>query len=486
MPMWVRHPRLEGILGVRLAEVTWTQVEELVSQKVAEDLSMDFKQSHYILDRASGQAAMPTAHWKAIEKRMAKDRQELVKDVTAFANASGGIIVIGISDSNGRADRITTVALEDGRRLTYLDTLRNWTAPYLTGIEIGHLSSPTNTGEGCVLIYVPASADSPHAVVEPNTHRHTWFARDGAHAPTLSEAQVAVAYRDRYAARGDVERKVHGSYNQGVAELNRENTTWLAVAAVPARGATRRHLERRVLDEFKAQTEKRQDALPGGFLGHHATYGRSRIVLRDNHPDSTAASDHLLHLGLDGSAFAAVALDTLQDTSAVRHRRPELEDDVKAIRVGSLTTWVLTLTGIVAGHAVDAGGSGDLELVCGIITATEANWVSLETAPPLVQHVVLDTPWRHSPSEDMIAGTTWRDTLTPVQLSTTAAVASDARELIALGAQLVSELVAEFGHLPNEPLLNTDGFVIGDHCQNRLVEGLRGWAEWRNLLAEQQ
>jgi hypothetical protein len=71
-------------------------------------------------------------------------------------------------------------------------------------------------------------------------------------------------------------------------------------------------------------------------------------------------------------------------------------------------------------------------------------------------------------------------------LTVSAVAASDTRELIAVGAQLVSELVAEFGHLPSDPLLTADGLVIGDHCAGARLEPLREWARWRGALAEDQ
>jgi len=326
--------------------------------------------------------------------------------------------------------------------------------------------------------------------VEPNTHRHIWYLRDGSRAKPLSEPQVALAYRDRFAGRADIDRQVRSVFDEGTSQLNREKTVWLAAAVVPGKAATRRALDRRLLDDFKKQTEERQQALPGASLGHHAAFGRGRVVLRDSQPGELIG-DHLLHLYADGSAFAAVALDVAREAAVVdrvRRQRPELRPDVRCIRVGSITTWVLTLLGIGSGHSVDAGGAGDLELLCGIVVATEddTNAPGSDAEPPALQHVVLDQPWRHSSGESIVPTTTWRDHLTPVQLTFSAAAAGDGRELITVGAQVVSELVAEFGFVPSDPLLSTDGFVVAENCQGARLEGLRAWAEWRGLLTSQQ
>ncbi|MGI8434603.1 MAG: AlbA family DNA-binding domain-containing protein [Nocardioidaceae bacterium] len=336
-------PRLEAVFSARLAGITWDHLGSIVSRQTAEDLSIDFKQNHYILNRAIGRTVLPSTTLQVIDERIAKDRFELAKDTTAFANAAGGLIVVGVADANGRAQRITPVELRDRQRLAYLDVIRIWTARYLSGIGIGHLSSSSDSDQGCVLSYVPASADGPHAVVEPNSHRHAWYVRDGGHATPLSEAQIAVAYRDRFAGRADLEQRVRAVFDQGVGELDRQGRVCLAAAIVPSRGATRRLLDRRLLDEFRAQTQVRQQQLPGALLGHCTSFGRGRVVLRET-PSGTHAGDHLMHLYADGSAFAGVVLDTLSDAGAIAaicHRRREpLRTTVQCIRVGSLTTWV--------------------------------------------------------------------------------------------------------------------------------------------------
>jgi len=98
VPSWVRHPRLEDIIGARLTDIRWGHLDALVVRKVAEDLSIDLKKNHYVLDRGIGRVVLPNAGSEATDDRIAKDRFELAKDVTAFANAAGGLIVIGVSD----------------------------------------------------------------------------------------------------------------------------------------------------------------------------------------------------------------------------------------------------------------------------------------------------------------------------------------------------------------------------------------------------
>lgn len=484
---WVRHPRLEVVLGARIADITWDAIAHLVARKAPEDQSLDFKRDMYVLDKAIATDALPDKEKDIVDARIAKDRHELCKDVSALANSAGGLIVIGVAERSGRAEKIIPVALKDSRRLLIRDTIFSQVTPLLPGVEVGHLPSPDSPAEGLVLIFVPSSSDSPHAVVERNSHRHTWYVRDGARAVPLSEPQIALAYRDRFAGRADLERLVRTVFDDGLAELDRVEKAWLAVAAVPTKAARSRLLDRHLMEEFKTQIGERQTHLPGGsaMLGHHAAYGRGRIVLRDAHP-SPIADDHLVHLYTDGRAFAALRLDTLADTAHVLRGQPVLGPDTVCVRVGGLTGWALNLIGMVAGHAVDAGSSGDLELLCGIVTAVEPDTNTFggsDNAPAPLQHVIVDTPWRAGQPEYMIAGTHGRTAVTPVQVTASPVVSSDLRELVAVTAQVVNEIVAEFGQLPNDPIFTGDGLIEGAHCEGSPT--LQFWAETNNLLTRQ-
>jgi hypothetical protein len=241
------------------------------------------------------------------------------------------------------------------------------------------------------------------------------------------------------------------------------------------------------MEEFKTQIEERQMHLPGGsaMLGHHAAYGRGRIVLRDARP-SPKADDHLVHLYTDGRAFAALRLDTLVDTSHVLRGQPVLRPDTVCVRVGGFSSWALNLVGMVAGHAVDAGSSGDLELLCGIATAVEPDtdaFGGAETIPAPLQHVILDTPWRAGQTEHMIAATHARTVVSPVQVTASPVVSSDLRELVAVTAQVINEIVAEFGQLHSDPIFTGDGLIEGAHCEGSPT--LQTWAETNNLLTRQ-
>ena len=90
---------------------------------------------------------------------------ELAKDVTALANARGGLIIIGIiEDSQGCAESLSEVTVSDKKIGQMYNGLRARVVPYLPDIWISNLETATGSGKGYVLIAVPGSAIAPHAV----------------------------------------------------------------------------------------------------------------------------------------------------------------------------------------------------------------------------------------------------------------------------------------------------------------------------------
>jgi predicted HTH transcriptional regulator len=77
--MPVRLPRVEAILGAPIDQLTVEHIRAAVDAGVEESRDLDFKEGHY------------------------RDGEELAKDVAAFANHVGGLIVIGVREEQLRA-----------------------------------------------------------------------------------------------------------------------------------------------------------------------------------------------------------------------------------------------------------------------------------------------------------------------------------------------------------------------------------------------
>lgn len=111
---------------------------------VVEDEHVECKQMPYQLNSEAG-------------------KYELAKDVSAFANAAGGVILIGFRtgrpDPAHPQDEITHVRVVPQAQINrdqYHDVLRAWTFPPLDGVEITWYSDPANPDSGVLAIYVNA------------------------------------------------------------------------------------------------------------------------------------------------------------------------------------------------------------------------------------------------------------------------------------------------------------------------------------------
>src|SRR5688572_11181099 len=77
--------RLANVFGRPLDQLTASDVVAAVATNPREEEDLDFKEKAYATDKAE------------------QVRREFAKDVAAFANAQGGLILIGVEEKNGVA-----------------------------------------------------------------------------------------------------------------------------------------------------------------------------------------------------------------------------------------------------------------------------------------------------------------------------------------------------------------------------------------------
>lgn len=206
---------LERLTGEPVDATTWTGLQKLVDDQVPESSELDFK-----VDAYEGQPAQGGR----------PKQDEFRKDVTALANARGGVLVLGMAEHDGVASHVVGVA---GSLEQHEGRLRSWirsrVEPYLDGIEIhGVLGS----GVGCILILVARSPRRPHAVVPmSDTEALKYARRVGRHTDWLSEAQVADLYRERFAGGREVAARLEMLDEDAQSALLRRR--WLMISTVP-------------------------------------------------------------------------------------------------------------------------------------------------------------------------------------------------------------------------------------------------------------
>lgn len=146
-----RSPELEVVIGGPLDTTGLTEValQGLVSGRVREGELLDFKRRSYSAARDSAAAWSP--------------EQEFAKDVTAFANHRGGLLLIGVEDAVAVAVSCeASVADPGGEEQRLRRALLNSASP-LPRVEF--VAIPSDGGGNYLAVVIPPSPAAPHAVL---------------------------------------------------------------------------------------------------------------------------------------------------------------------------------------------------------------------------------------------------------------------------------------------------------------------------------
>jgi hypothetical protein len=118
--------------------------------------------------------------------------EELAKDVAAMT-VHGGVIVVGMNETNGLADRVTPVPLH-GLAERFQQVIDSRVRP-VPAVEIDELrQSPTDT-DGLIVIEIPASRLVPHYANEKFPRR------SGRVTDYMEEAEIDSLYQQRHRLR---------------------------------------------------------------------------------------------------------------------------------------------------------------------------------------------------------------------------------------------------------------------------------------------
>lgn len=128
------------------------------------------------------------------EDLQTSDKKNYAKELSAFANASGGVIVWGIGKDKAPSD----LAGEE-KPIKFLKSfcakLNNLSAtaldPPLAGIENHPIPIPGNENEGFVVTYVPGSEGGPHRAL---CGQNQYFIRTGTTSPDMGHALLGIYF----------------------------------------------------------------------------------------------------------------------------------------------------------------------------------------------------------------------------------------------------------------------------------------------------
>jgi hypothetical protein len=160
--MSIDRADFEGLVEADLAE--------LLAGQVPEGLHLDYKRDLYGATDA--------------------DKREALKDISAFANAAGGHLIIGVDERNGVPVSIPGVAgINPDEIVLRLEQLaRTGLEPRIPGLRIRAVALASGTV--CFVVRVPRSWNPPHRVSAQNSNRYWIRNSGGAHEASLDELRT--------------------------------------------------------------------------------------------------------------------------------------------------------------------------------------------------------------------------------------------------------------------------------------------------------
>lgn len=153
---------------------------------------------------------------------------DVPKDIAAMANANGGIIVYGVTETaKAAAGRQHVQEFGENEERAYRSAAVSAISPPIFGLDIFEVGADLRA----IAVIVPASVDGPHLI-----YRNDYFGapiRNGADTVWMRERQIEAMYRARF----DEQRRSTEAVDDLYAETSRTHATpdraWLVAVAHP-------------------------------------------------------------------------------------------------------------------------------------------------------------------------------------------------------------------------------------------------------------
>lgn len=125
------------LLGLRnMTRINLKYIQNLIDSKIEESITLDYK-------------------------RELTNNKEIVKDISAFANTSGGRIIYGIDEIDSLADSIKWINNKGIKERIESVILTN-IQPEIKGYDIYSVENPNNLSHAIFIVDIPESPDAPH------------------------------------------------------------------------------------------------------------------------------------------------------------------------------------------------------------------------------------------------------------------------------------------------------------------------------------
>jgi Putative DNA-binding domain len=151
---------------VHLTDIREDHLQQLIAAQAAESLHIEYKRETYAGND--------------------DQRREFLADISSFANASGGDLIIGMTAAKGVPTELYPFMADgDAERLRLEQMARDGLHPRITNLQT--FAVPLSQG-GCVIVVrVPKSYNPPHRVIFKNSGRFWARSSAGKYEPNVEE-----------------------------------------------------------------------------------------------------------------------------------------------------------------------------------------------------------------------------------------------------------------------------------------------------------
>lgn len=287
--MLYRSRRLEALFGGPLGSVSYAELAALVDNpEAAEAEDLDYKRELTADDD--------------------RKREESAKDLAAFANHIGGVLIVGMAEARGIPSKVMDTDVSDQlRRHLQQVAAANTAPPVRFDMRAVPNPRPEAGGRGLLLIAVPRSPHGPHAVTAPPTtptqKALRYPRRAASRTDWLSETDVATAYHRRFAAGADRSARLDTVERELLSALPLDGYPHLIVALTPEIPGEM-VLNSESFDRYRTELQgvslliQEEDAFTAIRVGSR------RLIATDGHPDGMSHHSHC-ELHRDGSGTFA-------------------------------------------------------------------------------------------------------------------------------------------------------------------------------------
>jgi len=448
--MAVRLHRVTSRLGVsELDDITAGDLQKLCDLRLPEDIDLDFKAEDGYTPKGN------------------EGYDELAKDVTGLANARGGLIVIGIrEDAQGCAESLNATAVNDKKIVQFTSALRARVVPWLPDLFITNVETAPGSGEGYMLIAVPASPMAPHPVRMTTRPQYSYARRVGRTTAWLEESEIAARYRDRFEQARDHRAQVVNVLEAGAAwaahtDRAKPDSVYLDLALV-ASGPAERHVDKAHIAAVAAFFA--QHAKPGASLRPVLELGgQPPQVLRGRLRFEPYAAPTAAEAYADGRLYLRTQVGWSRPSGMMGGETP-----VPEVNLFWLEYWLLVQLQTAVKYAEWAGAYGDVDVLAALIGPTT---LVPDTSLPNNQF-----PFRNDPKE--------RTDTAPVHTSSTLdALSGDPVQLVVCARRLAVAFLADFGRVETN-LLTPDGRILSDKLEQQSRAQAEAWMREIGLLVE--